>query len=103
MSYSYTLARPAGRLVIVEESSTVIERELRPIRAEEARLTRQIQAELTRLGCRPGPIDGIWGPRTRAALERFDRAYESPRSTTRKPTAADLRRLRSVPGIICRN
>ena len=32
-----------------------------------------LQSELTRLGCRPGIIDGQWGPKGRRALRRFKR------------------------------
>ncbi len=32
-----------------------------------------LQRELTRLGCRPGRIDGKWGPKGRRALTRFKR------------------------------
>jgi peptidoglycan hydrolase-like protein with peptidoglycan-binding domain len=31
-----------------------------------------IQRDLTRLGYDPGPIDGLMGPRTRAAIARFE-------------------------------
>jgi len=32
---------------------------------------RQVQATLQRLGYDPGPVDAIFGPRTRAAIRRF--------------------------------
>lgn len=35
--------------------------------------TREIQAALIELGYDPGPVDGIWGPRTRAAVKAFQR------------------------------
>jgi peptidoglycan hydrolase-like protein with peptidoglycan-binding domain len=31
-----------------------------------------IQGDLTRLGYNPGPVDGIMGPKTRAAIARFE-------------------------------
>ena len=34
-------------------------------------LARTLQIELKRVGCDPGPIDGAWGPKSRAALDRF--------------------------------
>jgi peptidoglycan hydrolase-like protein with peptidoglycan-binding domain/DNA invertase Pin-like site-specific DNA recombinase len=35
---------------------------------------RRLQRQLRRLGLRPGPIDGLYGPRTAAAVARFQRA-----------------------------
>ena len=37
-------------------------------------LTREIQEALTALGYEPGPIDGIYGPRTKQAIQAFERA-----------------------------
>jgi peptidoglycan hydrolase-like protein with peptidoglycan-binding domain len=34
---------------------------------------RAVQRRLRALGLRPGPVDGLYGPRTRAAIERFQR------------------------------
>jgi peptidoglycan hydrolase-like protein with peptidoglycan-binding domain len=34
------------------------------------------QANLVRLGYRPGPIDGRYGPRTRAAIRRYQRDHK---------------------------
>ena len=36
-------------------------------------LARQLQAALDRVGCDPGPVDGDWGAKSRAALELFNR------------------------------
>ena len=37
------------------------------------RLTREIQKALTALGYEPGPIDGIYGPKTKRAIQVFER------------------------------
>jgi peptidoglycan hydrolase-like protein with peptidoglycan-binding domain len=37
-------------------------------------LARSIQAELKRVGCDPGSIDGHWGPNAMNALRAFNRA-----------------------------
>jgi peptidoglycan hydrolase-like protein with peptidoglycan-binding domain len=39
---------------------------------------REVQRRLRALGQRPGPIDGLYGPRTRAAVERFQRTAGYP-------------------------
>ena len=36
---------------------------------------RELQRSLRRLGDRPGPIDGLFGPRTEGAVERFQQAH----------------------------
>ena len=36
-------------------------------------LTREVQAWLKRLGYNPGPVDGIYGGKTKAAIEQFQR------------------------------
>jgi peptidoglycan hydrolase-like protein with peptidoglycan-binding domain len=41
---------------------------------------RAIQRRLRALGHRPGPVDGLYGPRTQAAMERFQRAAGQPAS-----------------------
>jgi peptidoglycan hydrolase-like protein with peptidoglycan-binding domain/DNA invertase Pin-like site-specific DNA recombinase len=37
-----------------------------------------LQVRLQRRGLRPGPVDGLFGPRTQAAVERFQRADRVP-------------------------
>jgi len=43
-----------------------------PVPSYRARVT-QIQAQLASLGYDPGPIDGIWGPKTRHAVRMFQK------------------------------
>ena len=49
---------------------------------------RGIQRRLRALGHRPGPVDGLYGPRTQAAMERFQRAAEQPASGVLSPATA---------------
>lgn len=60
-----------------------------------ARLFRDAQEELKRLGYYPGPVDGIWGPLSHAALEDFQREQGlDPKGIV---TPAVLERLRQTP------
>ena len=49
-----------------------------PGAADEKAAVRQIQAALKRAGYDPGPIDGIVGTRTRAALAAYQKANQLP-------------------------
>lgn len=55
---------------------------------------REIQSELTRLGYRPGPIDGLMGSQTRTAIRDFQRAHGLPVDGI--PSAELLRYLRRL-------
>jgi peptidoglycan hydrolase-like protein with peptidoglycan-binding domain len=52
---------------------------------------RQIQEALRRLDYYKGPVDGIFGPLTRAAIRRFQR--ETGADATGHPTAEEANRL----------
>ncbi len=52
---------------------------------------RSVQARLTTLGYDPGPVDGMMGPKTRSAIERFQ--GESGLERTGEPTLGLLERL----------
>ena len=57
---------------------------------------RVIQRRLRALGQRPGPVDGRYGPRTQAAMERFQRTAGQPVSGVLSPaTVAALARADS--------
>jgi peptidoglycan hydrolase-like protein with peptidoglycan-binding domain/DNA invertase Pin-like site-specific DNA recombinase len=57
---------------------------------------REIQRRLRSLGSRPGPLDGVYGPRTEAAVERFQRSAGERASGVLSPaTAAALARALS--------
>jgi peptidoglycan hydrolase-like protein with peptidoglycan-binding domain/DNA invertase Pin-like site-specific DNA recombinase len=57
---------------------------------------RATQRRLRVLGQRPGPVDGLYGPRTQGAIERFQRTTGQPASGVLSPaTAAALARTDS--------
>ncbi len=64
----------------------------------EKSIVRLIQLELTRLNCKPGPIDGIWGPKSREAL--LDVGKFSDKSLpSREPTQRTLDALSRFDGV----
>jgi len=63
-------------------------------------LARQLQAELQRVGCSPGVIDGVWSDQAKAALTRFAR-HAKLTIPTGEPTLAALEALKAQQGRIC--
>jgi hypothetical protein len=41
-------------------------------------VNRRAQQRLKELGFDPGPVDGLWGPKSQAALRRYQETYELP-------------------------
>ncbi|HEX2414916.1 MAG TPA: recombinase family protein [Thermoleophilaceae bacterium] len=77
-----TTAHRAALVPITESATTVLARGTgywRPAATQrtievEARRVAALQRVLTRLGKRPGPVDGLYGPLTEAGVVRFQRA-----------------------------
>lgn len=65
-------------------------------------LVSRIQTALTRLGCKPGPIDGKWGLKSQKALERFEHFAELTIAGEAVSTNT-LRVLQSEEQAVCRN
>jgi hypothetical protein len=63
-------------------------------------LARALQAELKRVGCNPGSLDGNWGAKSREALEKFQRLSKLsvPKG---EPTEAALQGVAGQMGRIC--
>jgi hypothetical protein len=80
--------------------STGPEPELEPPPLAGRDLVLALQQELQRVGCSPGPRDGIWGRRTEGALENFVRATNL-RVPTGEPTAGALAAIRDNAGRVC--
>lgn len=60
-----------------------------------------IQKELARLGCNPGPADGIWGLRTSSALSNLNRQSGQDLNTA-APQQESLDALRAMPAPACK-
>jgi peptidoglycan hydrolase-like protein with peptidoglycan-binding domain len=56
---------------------------------------RQVQEALSRLGYDPGPMDGVFGPLTRAAIRRYQQAIGADQ--TGALTAEEAGRLITTP------
>jgi DNA invertase Pin-like site-specific DNA recombinase len=57
-----------------------------------SRRVREVQRRLTRAGARPGPVDGLFGPLTRAAVKRFQAEHGvAPTGVVGRRTLALLR------------
>jgi peptidoglycan hydrolase-like protein with peptidoglycan-binding domain len=62
-----------------------------------SRQVREIQRRLRAQGARPGPVDGLYGPRTEAAVERFQRSAGVPATgVVSRATAVALARTESA-------
>ncbi len=71
LRYEVELIRDGGSYRITDETSTITSRIIGPNGVGSTALTQALQTELARLGCEPGPVDGLWGRRSAGALERF--------------------------------
>jgi DNA invertase Pin-like site-specific DNA recombinase len=56
---------------------------------------REVQRRLKRAGARPGPVDGLFGPLTQAAVKRFQRSHDIARSGAVGPRTLALLRHRT--------
>lgn len=65
-----------------------------------AKLALNLQAELKRVGCDPGAVDGQWGKRAQSALQKFASHTKSTLSVT-DPTAAALEAVSAQRARVC--
>lgn len=63
----------------------------------------EIQKELNRLGCNLGTPDGIIGPASKAALERFNKARKSSFSNDAFADPEFLKRIKLFSNPVCKN
>jgi hypothetical protein len=98
--YTFEVERQGERLRIVAQDREVLGTDPWPESPDDRTLTVRIQAELDRLLCRPGPVDGVWGAMTARALERFH-AANGTRLRVDGPTRRDLAMMEATPAPIC--
>ena len=67
-------------------------------RAGGSRRVRELQRRLNRLGYRPGPSDGLFGPRTQAAVLAFQRKHGLARTGAVGPATLRVLRRRTASG-----
>ncbi|WP_069095343.1 peptidoglycan-binding domain-containing protein [Methyloligella halotolerans] len=60
-----------------------------PRRGYGGQMVADTQAALTRLGYRPGPVDGVMGPGTSSAIRNYQYAYGLPVTGTPSPALLD--------------
>jgi hypothetical protein len=69
--------------------------------ASSRELVTNIQSELARLGCNPGPADGLWGLRTSSAISDLNSESGQKLNAT-GPDQDTLDALRTMKGVICK-
>jgi hypothetical protein len=67
---------------------------------DSAVIARYLQAELKRVGCDPGAVDGHWGTRAKEALREFNLAAKATLSVE-SPTEDALRAVGARKGHVC--
>lgn len=87
-----TEATPSSSALVMQEG-TISRSEKRPVDDEDEKgLVSRIQSRLKNVGLDPGPLDGLMGPRTRNAIETYQR--RNSLVVDGRPTRALLDRLR---------
>ena len=69
-SSAQTDEKPSGTKVVGHDRDTIVRPATTPVKVD-AKTVKAAQAELQSRGYDPGPQDGVAGPKTRAALEKF--------------------------------
>ncbi|MDB0073425.1 peptidoglycan-binding protein [Planktomarina temperata] len=69
-------------------------------KVDNSKIVIQVQKELNRLGCKGGIADGVEGPNTRAAINRFHQNVNAP-ATKGLPFHQFIKVLRSFPDNAC--
>jgi membrane-bound lytic murein transglycosylase B len=91
LNYAISVGHLADRIAGMPQFTTGREAEHEPLSHDE---TREIQQHLNQLGFDAGPADGVSGPRTRAAIQAFQKKMALPPDGY--PAPAVLQRLRAA-------
>lgn len=70
---------PQGTKVTEHESDTVVQPKNAPVKIN-AKVVRSAQQQLNQDGYNAGPVDGVVGPQTRAALQKFQSSQNLPQT-----------------------
>ncbi|MGZ4786924.1 MAG: peptidoglycan-binding domain-containing protein [Terriglobales bacterium] len=62
--------KPAGTKVVGHDRDTIVTPKTKPVKID-ASVVKSAQTELQSRGYNPGPVDGVAGPKTRAAVAKF--------------------------------
>lgn len=73
---------------------------IEPAAIDPRELARSIQTELDRLGCEPGKPDGIWGRKSKAAVQRFNQ-HSSAKLAATDPSPEVLETLKRTNSRVC--
>ena len=92
---------PPGPAEVTRASEVTAQPAIAPDRRVTAAQIREIQQLLTRLNLDVGPIDGVMGRRTRAAIVAFQQSQGLP--VTRRPSVALLHMLRATTMLASRD
>lgn len=94
----------ASRMAALQKKLLELERKLADKPTAETmdrgELTRTLQAELKRVGCDPGNVDGRWGEGSRRALSRFNQ-HANLRLSTAEPTGKAIDVLKGIITPVC--
>ncbi len=87
---------PAAKTVAVPESKDPAPEKL----TEKVNIVLTLQTELKRVGCYRGPLDGLWGPRSDAALDAFAN-YGKIEHDDFEPSEAWIKHVKAKTKAVC--
>jgi uncharacterized caspase-like protein len=83
-----------------EQDTAILPQRIEDPDGTSATLARALQAELKRVGCDPGELDGVWGEKAKNAMAEFARLTKKTLPND-APSSEALRAVQSQNGSIC--